>query len=75
MPTYATRDYARNAKLGFLAGLALWMLGVLGGMVGPAVFGPLPAWETMLLTDAEVLGVLVGLLSPLVFGVVLPLVE
>lgn len=44
-------------------------------MVGPALFGPLPGWETMLLADAEVLGVLVGLLSPLVFGLVLPLVE
>jgi hypothetical protein len=74
-PTYATRDCARNAKLGFLAGLALWTVGALGGVVGLALFGPLPGWETMLLADAEVLGVLVGLLSPVVFGVVLPLVE
>jgi hypothetical protein len=44
-------------------------------MVGPALFGPLPGWETMLLTDAEILGVLLALLSPLVFGIVLPLVE
>ena len=74
-PTYATRDYARNAKLGFLAGLALWTVGALGGVVGPALFGPLPGWETMLLADAEVLGVLVGLLSLVVFGVELPLAE
>jgi len=75
MARYASHDYARTAKVGFLAGVALWALGVLGGTVGPALFGPLPAWEMMLLTDAEVLGVLVGLLSPLLFGVVLPLVE
>jgi hypothetical protein len=75
MPTYATRDYPRNAKLGFLVGLALWTVGALGGVVGPALFAPLPGWKTMLLADAEVLGVLAGLLSPIVFGVVLPLVE
>jgi hypothetical protein len=74
-PTYATRDYAPNAKLGFLAGLALWTVGALGGVVGPALFGPLPGWETMLLADAEVLGVPVGLLSLVVFGVELPPVE
>jgi hypothetical protein len=74
-PTYATRDYAPNAKLGFLAGLALWTVGALGGVVGPALFGPLPGWETMLLADAEVLGVPVGLLSLVVFGVELPLAE
>lgn len=75
MATYASRDYARSAKLGFLAGLVLWILGALGGTAGPAVFGPMPGWETMLLTDAEILGVAVGLLSLLVFGIVLPLVE
>jgi hypothetical protein len=75
MPTYAARDYARTAKLGFLVGLVLWTVGALGGVVGQALFGPLPGWETVLLTDAEVLGVLVGLLSPLLFGVVLPLAE
>ena len=69
-----THIYPRKAKLGFLVGLALWTVGALGGVVGPALFAPLPGWKTMLLADAEVLGVLAGLLSSLVFGVVLPLV-
>ena len=44
-----------------------------GGRTG--AIRPAAGWETVLLTDAEVLDVLVGLLSPLLFGVVLPLVE
>lgn len=68
-------DHARLAKLGFLAGLALFAIGGGGEVVGHALYGSLPAWEDALLFDLEVVGLVVGLFSPLVFGVALPLLE
>jgi hypothetical protein len=68
-------DHAAAAKRGFLLGAALFAVGAVGGLAGPALVGGLPAWERTLLFDAEVLGVVLALFSPLVFGVVLPLVE
>jgi hypothetical protein len=68
-------DHATLAKRGFLLGVGLFVFGVLGEVAGPALFGPLPAWGDVLLTDMEGLGILLALFSPLVFGIVLPLVE
>ena len=68
-------DHARYAKLGFLLGLSLFVIGGGGEIVGHAVYGTLPAWEATLLFDLEVIGLLVGFFSPLVFGVALPLIE
>lgn len=68
-------DYQRYAKGGFLLGLALFVVGVLGRMVGSAFLGPLPSWEQTLLFDMEVVGLLLGFFAPLVFGIALPLVE
>ncbi|MFC7019804.1 MULTISPECIES: hypothetical protein [Haloarcula] len=68
-------DHATLAKRGFLLGVGLFALGVLGEASGPALVGPLPAWGDMLLTDMEGFGILLALFSPLVFGIVLPLVE
>lgn len=75
MGRYGSLDYATLAKRGFLLGLTLFLTGAAGGIVGPAVFGPLPAVGMQLLFDAELLGLLVGFFSPLVFGVLLPLTE
>ena len=75
MPTTSSMDHAKRAKQGFLLGLGLFAFGVLGEIVGRAVFGDLPGWEQALFFDAEVLGVLIALLVPLVVGVVLPLTE
>ena len=75
MAQYVATDYPSLAKTGFLLGVALFVLGGLGEVVGTAVFGGLPAWEQTLFFDMEVLGILLGLFSPLVFGIALPLVE
>jgi hypothetical protein len=68
-------DHASLARTGFLLGLALFVAGAGGELLGTAAFGTLPGWEAALLFDMEVLGIALGLFSPLVFGVVLPLVE
>ena len=68
-------DYAFYAKAGFLLGVAMFVVGAGGELVGTALFGSLPGWEATLLFDLEVFGVLVGLFAPIVFGIVLPLTE
>jgi len=68
-------DHASFAKRGFLLGLALFVGGALGEIIGNAYFGPLPGWEQTLFFDMEVVGVLLGLFAPLVFGIVMPLLE
>jgi len=73
--TSAQIDYAFYAKAGFLLGVTLFVVGAGGELVGTAFFGSLPAWETTLLFDLEVLGILLGLFAPLTFGIVLPLTE
>lgn len=75
MARYGNFDYAYLAKTGFLLGLALFAIGGGGGLLGHAFFEPLPAWESTLFLDLEVLGVLVGFVSPFLFGVFLPLTE
>lgn len=75
MGRYGNIDYPTMAKRGFLVGLALFLVGALGGLAGPAVAGPLPQWEATLLFDLEVIGLLVGFFSPMLFGVALPLTE
>ncbi|WP_436909300.1 DUF7860 family protein [Halosimplex marinum] len=75
MAHHASMDYATYAKTGFLIGVALFVLGGLGEIVGSTVLGGLPGWERTLLFDMEVIGIALGLFSPLVFGVVAPLVE
>jgi hypothetical protein len=72
---YGDIDYPRVTKLGTLAGVALVAAGALGELVGPALFGPLPAWEHTLFFDLEVLGVVLLVFVPFVFGVALPLTE
>lgn len=68
-------DNARIAKTGFLAGVALFALGVVGELAGHALLPSMPAAASQGLFAMEVLGVLVGFLVPIVFGAVLPLTE
>ncbi|NHN46297.1 hypothetical protein G9464_01610 [Halostella sp. JP-L12] len=75
MGRYDTVDYPRYAKLGFLAGVAMFLVGAAGSFAGNAFLDTLPAWEATLLYDLEILGILTALFSPLVFGVVMPLTE
>jgi hypothetical protein len=72
---YGDIDYAKYAKLGFALGFLLIAGGASGEIVGRALYGTLPAWESTLFFDMEVVGVFTVLLSPLIFGVVLPLTE
>jgi hypothetical protein len=74
MSDYFETDYASLAKLGFVAGVALFLAGAGGEVVGHTFFD-VPAWGETLLLDMEIVGVLAALLSPLVFGIVMPLVE
>ncbi len=68
-------DYPRITKRGFQVGVGLFLVGVLGHVLLPVLFGPLPDWEATLLFDAEVLGILIAFFVPLLFGIVLPLTE
>jgi hypothetical protein len=72
---YGNLDYPRLTKTGFAFGVALFAFGVLGHVVGTAMYGTLPGWENVLLTDLEILGLLIAFFSPIVFGIVLPLTE
>lgn len=68
-------DYSRYARGGFLAGVVVFALGIVGHAVGPAVFGSLPAWERTLFVLMEGGGILLALCALIVFGAVLPLIE
>jgi hypothetical protein len=71
MAHYSGHDYPELAKAGFLVGLALFVVGTGGELVGHAVFGSVPGWENAVLFALTI----VGFFSPLVFGIALPLVE
>jgi len=68
-------DHARIAKTGFLVGLGLFVVGVVGELAGHAVGGPVPAAAEQLLLGMEIAGVAVGFFVPVVFGAILPLME
>lgn len=68
-------DYTAYAKRGFVLGIALLLLGVLGSAVGPSAVGELPGWERALFFDLMWLGILLGMFSVFGFGIVLPLTE
>lgn len=68
-------DYARIAKLGFFAGVAMFVTGAVGEVIGRTMTTGMPAAADQLFVSLEVVGVLAGLLMPLIFGIVLPLVE
>lgn len=73
MASYSTSDYAFLAKSGFLLGASLFVLGVLGSFILPAVLGSIPEWEQTLFFYSEVVGTVIGFFSPLLFGLVFPL--
>lgn len=75
MHTGSRMDYARLAKGGFLLGLGMLAVGVVGEVLGHVVLGGLPGWEETLFFDLEVLGILLALVSPFLFGIFLPLLE
>lgn len=75
MGRYGKLDYPQLTKQSFAFGIGLFALGALGSLAGPAVLGSLPAWETTVLTDMELIGVGIALLSPFLFGIILPLTE
>ena len=68
-------DHAKIAKTGFLAGLGLFAIGVIGEFAGHSLASSLPETIESALLTAEILGVVVAFLVPVVFGAVLPLVE
>ena len=75
MGRYGELDYGRLTKYGFGLGVFLFVLGVAGAFLGPAVFGPLPGWEEALFVESEATGIIVAFLSVVLFGIVLPLTE
>ena len=68
-------DYARIAKTGFLAGVGLFAVGVIGEFAGHSLVSSLPETVGSVLFAMEVLGVVIGFFAPIVFGAVLPLAE
>ena len=75
MARYGDLDYGWLTKYGFGLGVTLFVLGALGAIAGPALFGPLPGWEETLFTDSEIAGIVIAFLSVMFFGIVLPLTE
>ncbi|UOO94929.1 hypothetical protein MUK72_13270 [Halococcus dombrowskii] len=75
MARYGDLNYGWLTKHGFGLGVALFVLGALGSIAGPALFGPLPGWEATLFTDSEVAGIVIAFFSVMFFGIVLPLTE
>ena len=71
----ASMAYGDFAKGGVVLGVSLFLVGLLGHVFGPVLFGPLPAWELTLFTWMEGVGILIALLSPFIFAVALPLIE
>lgn len=72
---YGDVDSTRLTTRGFFAGLALFLVGAVGELVGHAVLDRLPGWESALLFDAEVLGIGVAFLTVFAFGIAVPLIE
>lgn len=68
-------EYSQYARGGFALGVAVFVVGILGHALGPALFGSLPEWELTLFTLMEFGGIAIALCSPIVFAVVLPLIE
>ncbi len=68
-------DYGEWLRGGFLLGVAMFVVGAIGAVVAPRVYGELPGWEMTLFTDMIALGVVVAFLSLLFFGLILPLTE
>lgn len=75
MGRYGNIDYPTVTRRSFLLGAALFVVGVVGELVGQTFFAPLPAWEQTLLVTVVGIGILLALLAPIVFGVILPLTE
>ncbi|WP_181687056.1 DUF7860 family protein [Halorhabdus salina] len=75
MSTTQNLNYPSLARRGFILGAAMFLIGGLGHVVGPAVVGSLPDWEAGLLLDMEIAGILIGLFAPLIFGIAMPLLE
>lgn len=53
MGRYGNLDYSSVTTFGFVTGLALFAFGAGGELLGPALFGPLPAWEHTLFLSAK----------------------
>ncbi|MFB6135412.1 MAG: hypothetical protein ABEJ04_01510 [Halobacteriaceae archaeon] len=68
-------DYPDLAKLGFVAGAGLLVLGAVGQLLSPTLLGHVPSLFATLFTDFEAVGILVAVFSVFGFGIVLPLVE
>lgn len=68
-------DYARVAKLGFLGGAGLFLLGAIGELIVHGYGAGLPEALQQVFLGMEVGGILVALFIPLVFGAILPLIE
>lgn len=68
-------DYARVAKLGFLGGAGLFLLGAIGELLVHGYVAGLPGVLDQVFLGMEVGGILVALFVPLVFGAILPLIE
>lgn len=75
MGQYQRLAYSQYARGGFVLGITVFVLGILGHTLGPALFGPLPEWELTLFTAMELSGIGLALCSPIVFAIVLPLIE
>lgn len=75
MSAHQSFDYARITKLGFIASIALVVVGGGSELLAATLHWPLPALADTLLFDMEVLGILGMVFFPFVTGIFLPLVD
>ena len=75
MGRYGKLNYPKLTKRGFFLGVALFVLGGAGELIGHSLTNSLPGWEDMLFVDMIVLGIVIGFFSVILFGIVLPLTE
>lgn len=74
MGRYGNVDYPSFVKRGVVFGLALLVVGEIGGYLAEN-YVSVPGWEESLFFVVAAVGLLLFLCSPIVFGVVLPLTE
>lgn len=72
---YGEINYERYTKRGFLLGLGLFSIGVVGELAIHLGGVEASALLEALLFDAEIAGLLLMFFVPVIFGVILPLTE
>lgn len=72
---YGELNYSRLTKSGVAIGAGLFVLGVLGELLGRTVLGGVSSFEDSIFVAFEFLGPAIAIAAVLVFGIAMPLTE